>query len=47
MSVYYLINNSKIISDRWSELKDRMHDFLSTFSHGSQELLRYVGLLPD
>lgn len=34
-------------SDRWSELQQRMHAFLSAFSHGSQELLRYVGLLPD
>jgi transposase len=32
--------------DHWSELKQRIHDFLSAFSQHSPELLRYVGLLP-
>jgi len=34
-------------SDRWPELKERMHTFLRAYSEGSTELLRYVGLLPD
>ncbi len=33
-------------SDHWEELIQRMHDFLSCYSSGSKELLRYVGLLP-
>lgn len=32
-------------SDRWPELKQRMDDFLSSYSEPSNELLRYVGLL--
>jgi hypothetical protein len=34
------------LSDDWPELKQRVARFLATFSHGSPELLRYVGLLP-
>jgi transposase len=34
------------LSDAWSELKQRVDQFLTNFSHGSTELLRYVGLLP-
>lgn len=34
-------------SDRWSELKQRMHTFLSAYGQPSNELLRYVGLLPN
>lgn len=33
-------------SDRWSELKQRMHAFFGAYSEPSSELLRYVGLLP-
>ena len=33
-------------SDRWPELKQRMFDFLDAYKYGSQDLLRYVGLLP-
>ncbi len=33
-------------SDAWVELKQRVDRFLANFSHGSTELLRYVGLLP-
>lgn len=33
-------------SDHWSELKQRMHAFLSAYCKPSTELLRYVGLLP-
>ena len=32
-------------SDRWPELQQRMHTFLSAYSDGSTDLLRYVGLL--
>lgn len=34
-------------SDRWSELKQRMHAFLSAYCEPSSELLHYVGLLPS
>lgn len=34
-------------SDRWTELIQRMHDFLSRYTTDSSELLRYVGLLPN
>ena len=34
-------------SERWAELKERMHDFLSAYETGSTDLLRYVGLLPN
>lgn len=34
-------------SDCWEELIQRMHDFLSRYTSGSNELLRYVGLLPN
>lgn len=35
------------LSDEWSELKQRVCDFILSFRRGSNELLRYVGLLPD
>ena len=35
------------LSDDWDELKQRIHDFILSFRKGSNELLRYVGLLPD
>jgi transposase len=35
------------LSDDWSILKQRVHEFMLSFRHGSNELLRYVGLLPD
>ena len=35
------------LSDDWSELKQRVCDFILSFRRGSNELLRYVGLLPD
>ena len=34
------------LSDSWPELKQRVDQFLADFSHGSSELLTYVGLLP-
>lgn len=34
------------MSDQWSDLKQRVDQFLSHFSHSSPELLKYVGLLP-
>jgi len=34
------------LSDDWSELKQRVCDFILSFRRGSNELLRYVGLLP-
>jgi transposase len=34
-------------SERWAELKERMHDFLGAYDTGSTDLLRYVGLLPN
>lgn len=34
------------LSDTWPLLKQRVVHFLADFSHGSTELLRYVGLLP-
>jgi len=34
------------LSDTWLQLKQRVDYFLADFSHGSTELLRYVGLLP-
>lgn len=33
-------------SDTWPELKQRVDQSLDGFSHGSTDLLRYVGLLP-
>jgi hypothetical protein len=35
------------MSDRWPELKQRMGGFFDQFEDGSDELLRYVGLLAD
>lgn len=35
------------MSDSWDELKQRIDQFLRNFSHGSTELLSYVGLLPN
>ena len=35
------------LSDKWHELKLRVRDFILSFRKGSNELLRYVGLLPD
>ena len=35
------------LSNEWSELKQRIRDFILSFRKGSNELLRYVGLLPD
>lgn len=35
------------LSDKWSELKQRVCDFILSFRRGSNQLLRYVGLLPD
>jgi len=34
------------LSDDWSRLKLRIRDFILSFRKGSNELLRYVGLLP-
>lgn len=34
------------LSDSWLELRQRVDEFLANFSHGSSELLKYVGLLP-
>ena len=34
-------------SDDWQQLQQRVADFFESFSHGSQALLRYVGLLPN
>jgi hypothetical protein len=34
------------LSDDWQALKLRVDSFLANFSHGSTELLSYVGLLP-
>ncbi len=35
------------LSDEWQELKQSVRDFIHSFRRGSNELLRYVGLLPD
>lgn len=35
------------LSDDWDILKQRIQDFILSFRRGSNELLRYVGLLPD
>ena len=35
------------LSHDWSQLKLRIRDFILSFRKGSNELLRYVGLLPD
>jgi len=35
------------LSDDWSTLKQRIWDFILPFKRGSDELLRYTGLLPD
>ena len=29
----------------WPRVKQRVHDFLDQFAHGSSDLLRYVGLV--
>jgi transposase len=29
----------------WPRVKQRVHDFLDQFAHGSSDLLRYVGLI--
>ena len=34
-------------ADRWDELKQEVAAFLDRFAHGSDDLLRYVGLLPN
>jgi len=34
-------------ADRWDELKAQVAAFLDQFAHGSPNLLRYVGALPD
>jgi len=34
-------------ADRWEELKVEVAAFLDQFDHGSHDLLRYVGALPD
>lgn len=34
------------LSDEWQTLKQRVLDFIQSFKQGSNELLRYVGLLP-
>jgi len=36
----------RLVSD-WPGLRQRVRDFLNQFQHGSDELLRYVGLLGD
>ncbi len=35
------------LSDKWDILKQRIRDFILLFRKGSNELLRYVGLLPN
>lgn len=35
------------LANDWPQLKQQVNDFLDRFAHGSPELLRYVGLLPD
>jgi len=35
------------LSDEWPKLKQRVYDSILSFRDGSNELLRYVGLLPD
>lgn len=35
------------LSERWDDLKQRIASFFDQFKDGSQELLRYVGLLGD
>ncbi len=35
------------LSDDWHTLQQRVRAFFETFAHGSQALLRYVGLLPN
>jgi len=35
------------LSDKWQQLKIRVRDFILSFRKGSNDLLRYVGLLPD
>jgi transposase len=34
-------------ADEWQALQDRLHQFFDQFASGSQDLLRYVGLLGD
>ena len=35
------------LSHDWLQLKQRIRDFIQSFRKGSNELLRYMGLLPD
>ncbi len=35
------------LGDDWQALKQAVWDFIAQFAHGSQELLHYVGLLPN
>lgn len=35
------------LAERWAELKQQVQGWLDRFRHGSDELLRYVGLLPN
>jgi len=35
------------LADAWDELRDQVARFLDQFAHGSSNLLRYVGALPD
>ena len=35
------------LSDHWDKLKERVTTFLNQFANGSQDLLHYVGLLPN
>ena len=35
------------LAARWTELKQQVRAWLDRFSHGSDELLRYVGFLPN
>ena len=35
------------LSDDWTALQEKVIDFMEQFKDGSQELLHYVGLLPN
>lgn len=35
------------LTEDWKELLNRVHAFLNQFADGSQDLLRYLGLLGD
>jgi transposase len=39
-----LLNMHRWVED-WPQVKQRVHDFLDQFAHGSLDLLRYVGLV--